>query len=110
MGQLFREDEQLAVRNLQLLPRRCDPEKTCQRRFPRSGRFLRRCYFRRGYHRLDSDRDAALLFDLTNSHRSVRAIQNAFDQPTLSIPGPISELWHPPKVVRNLNVGCKFLR
>src|SRR5437016_8110230 len=84
MRELFRENEQLTLRNFQSLRWR----RSSGRRFFLV-RTLRSCadWF-------DADWDTTLQLDLMNGNRAVGAIQNAFDQFALGIAGSIRKLWH----------------
>lgn len=82
MSQLFGENQELAVRNLQAL--------TCRLRRHR----LARAIFAFAAERLNSDRDTVLLFDLADGDRAIRTIQHTFDETTLRIARAIGKLWH----------------
>src|SRR5690349_5333138 len=90
MCKLLSENEQLPVRDLQVFGRRrlrWRISKSCRRRI-----FLR--WLRFTIDHLDLDRNATLLLDLSNGDGPISAIEHAFDQSALRVPGAIRELWH----------------
>jgi hypothetical protein len=83
VAKLLGKNQQLSVRDFQIL-RWCF---AC-----RSSGFLRRLW--RGSNDLDFNRDAALLLNLVNRDRAVRAVEHTLDQGTLRITRTISKLRH----------------
>src|SRR5882724_12398455 len=82
MGELLSENEQLAVRNLQILDRR-------------RGCCALSCFrFRFRSHQFDADRDTLLQFNLPDRKSSISAVEHAFNEAALGIAGTVSELWH----------------
>ena len=82
MSELFGENEQLTVRDFQIL---------CGRRDSRAGAW---CRFGFGPHQLDPDGNTLLQFNLSNGDRSIWAIEYAFNQASLGVAGTVCELWH----------------
>ena len=83
MAELFGENQQLAVRNFEVLRR--------QRR-PRRG--LAIDHWRRRGHRLDPNRDAILLLDLPDGDRTIGDVEHAFDEAALGIARAVGKLRH----------------
>src|SRR5207244_12126739 len=83
MGELLCKNQQLPVRNFQLLCGRC---RYCA--------FSSNCCRRCTYH-LDPDRYALLCFNLVNGNPAILAVQNSLDETALRVTRAISKLWHP---------------
>ena len=82
MGKLLGENEQLAVRNFQIL-------RGSLRQRP-----ARTNYFWLGPQHFDPDGNAVLQLNLPDRNGSVRAVEHAFDQAPLRVTGAISKLRH----------------
>src|SRR6185312_14043835 len=82
MGQLLGENEQLTVRNFQIL----------RGRGRRSAVFLCRFGFRPN--QFDPDGNAFLQLNLSNGDCSVWAIEHALNQTALRVAGTVCKLWH----------------
>src|SRR5439155_11238846 len=99
MSELLGKNEQLTVRDFQILRGRCD------------SRAIAWCRFGFGPHQLDPDRNTLLQFNLSNGDRSIWAIEYAFNQASLGVAGTVYELWHRRgKISRNLKsqIGICF--
>jgi hypothetical protein len=82
MAELLGEDEQLAMRDFQVLRGRCDGGRLAVASLGRSAE------------RFDPDRNSILLFDLANRDGAVGDIEDALDQTTFRIAGAIGKLRH----------------
>jgi hypothetical protein len=82
MGQLLGENEQLTVRNFQIL-----------RGSGRRGA-VSLCRFGFRSNQVDPDRNTFLQFDLSNSDCSIWAIEHALNQAPLRVAGTVCKLWH----------------
>src|SRR5262245_59746372 len=82
MGELLGENEQLTVRNFQIL---------------RWGRW-RGAVSLRGFslrpNQVDADRDTFLQFNLSDGDGSIGAIKHALHQASLRVAGTVCKLWH----------------
>jgi hypothetical protein len=82
MGELLRKNEQLPMRNFQILGLRC----RC--------RIITLSRFWSWSYELNSDGNTFLQFNLSDRDCSICAIEHALNKASLSIPGTICELWH----------------
>src|SRR6266481_9009511 len=82
MSELLGENEQLTVRNFQIL---------CGRR---GSYAFALCRFGLGPHQLDPDRNTFLQFNLSNGDCSICAIKYALNQAALRVASTICKLWH----------------
>src|SRR4030095_12027767 len=82
MSELLGENEQLTVRDFQILRRR------------RGWCAIGWCRFGLGPHQLDPDRNTFLQFNLPNGDCSIWAIEYALNQGALRVASTICKLWH----------------
>ncbi len=60
--------------------------------------------------RFDPNRDVMQLLDLPDGHGAIRAIQDAFNQTALGVPGAIGKLWHWRETTSKPEMGKSNLR
>jgi hypothetical protein len=82
MSELLGENEQLTVRDFQILRRR------------RGSCAIAWCRFGLGPHQIDPDRNTFLQFNLSNGDCSICAIEYALNQGALRVASTICKLWH----------------